>query len=254
MMAGLRIAGVDGCSGGWVVVTGNDGFDELEVLVVSRFAQLFQMAVQPNIVCVDIPIGLATSGPRDADVQSRKLVGVRRSSVFPAPERPLLAFARSDGLGREDGYAITNEWSWMHLGHGISKQNYNILGKIAEVDDFLGERPHLRVTDVRPTVSTATSLVFEIHPEMSFLEMNDGEPLPSPKRQSDGSAQRLGLLKRNIGMAVTRLSLHSGAKQDDLHDALAALWTAARIARGDEQRVPADAKRDALGLDIAIRY
>ena len=74
---------------------------------------------------IDIPIGLPESGPRPADVEARRRVGPRRNSVFPAPARAVLgattygeACARSRQVG----------------GKAISKQLFNILGKIAEVD------------------------------------------------------------------------------------------------------------------------
>ena len=43
------------------------------------------------------------------------------------------------------------------------------------------------------------------------------------------------------------------APMDDLYDALAALWSAERIARGEAQTLPDPGELDAMGLVAAIR-
>ena len=44
-----------------------------------------------QVIAVDIPIGLPDSAePRAADIEARKLLGKRRSSVFPTPHRAVL--------------------------------------------------------------------------------------------------------------------------------------------------------------------
>ena len=76
-------------------------------------------------VAIDIPIGLPESGPRRADVEARRRVGPRRNSVFPAPARAVLGATT---------YAEACARSRQVSGKAISKQLFNILGKIAEVD------------------------------------------------------------------------------------------------------------------------
>jgi hypothetical protein len=88
------LAGVDACRAGWVVAlaggTGSGGgaFDDVEVQVVATFAEVLGLGAAT--VAVDIPIGLPDAGPRVCDVAARRLLGPRRSSVFPAPVRAAL--------------------------------------------------------------------------------------------------------------------------------------------------------------------
>src|SRR5437870_3658001 len=78
---GPRLAGVDGCRLGWVVAT-DDGVEVVPALD--------DVLVQCDAVGIDIPIGLPDAGPRACDVEARRRLGPRRSSVFPAPRRALL--------------------------------------------------------------------------------------------------------------------------------------------------------------------
>ena len=53
------LAGVDGCKGGWIVAIASDEGSEAPLIrVVSRFADLFAGEIVPDLVAVDMPIGL----------------------------------------------------------------------------------------------------------------------------------------------------------------------------------------------------
>ncbi|MCU1350492.1 MAG: uncharacterized protein JWO56_3522 [Acidobacteria bacterium] len=143
------IAGVDGCSAGWMCV-----FEELpsrrigsEIFVSVR--ELFAAAPELEVLAIDIPIGFTETGPRACDVAARRLLGPKRgSSVFPAPIRPALA-ART--------YVEACEISFLAQKKKLSKQAWAIYPKIREVDELLRERPDLRdrVHEVHPEVSLA---------------------------------------------------------------------------------------------------
>ena len=100
-------------------------------------------------------------------------------------------------------------------------------------------------------------IVHEIHPELSFCEMNGGQPLIQSKKTPDGERQRVSALKHG-GFPETFLSplstLRSG--RDDFLDACAALWTAQRIYVKRAKRIPNDGEQeyDARGLDMAIWF
>ena len=58
--------------------------------------ELFAQIPAPAVFSIDIPIGLTDSGPRQCDIQARRLLGARRgTSVFPAPIRPALKCGQS---------------------------------------------------------------------------------------------------------------------------------------------------------------
>jgi predicted RNase H-like nuclease len=203
----MWVAGVDGCRAGWVVADSASG-----VTVVPSFAEI--LAVGYDVVGVDMPIGLLTvAGARACDVEARRLVGARRSSVFPAPSRAALA------------------WTTWAEAVGISKQTFNILSKVREVDALM-----------TPTLQTR---VCEVHPEASFSVLA-GAPMAWPKRTPAGRAERMAAL--SVGGSVPRLP---GAAPDDVLDAMAVLWSALRVARGVERRL-GDGAIDVRGLRMEI--
>lgn len=48
------------------------------------------LAAGADAVGIDIPIGLPSTGPREADLLARQFLGARRHSVFLAPARRAL--------------------------------------------------------------------------------------------------------------------------------------------------------------------
>jgi predicted RNase H-like nuclease len=93
--------------------------------------------------------------------------------------------------------------------------------------------------------------VREVHPEVSFAEML-GRPARASKKTWSGMRERLEPLQR-AGIAVEGLSGTGAAGVDDVLDAAAAAWTAARILRGEAISLPATPEVDpATGRPIAI--
>jgi predicted RNase H-like nuclease len=88
------LAGVDDCSFGWLCITKDLENGTLNSMISKSTAELFAQALSPTVFAIDIPIGLTDSGPRQCDIQARRLLGARRgTSVFPAPIRPVLHVA-----------------------------------------------------------------------------------------------------------------------------------------------------------------
>ena len=207
------MAGVDGCAAGWIVVTSND----VVVLPSLRVDQF-------GLVGVDMPIGLLDGPPRACDVAARKYLGPARSSVFPAPPRAALACA---------DYPSALAVARAATGRGISKQTFNIMQKVAELDDLIDS-------------GTRCSLI-EVHPECTFKMLNDDRNLPS-KKTNDGRVMRRRLLAEHFDIP---LHAPKGASIDDLLDAYAVLWSAQRFRRG-EHRVFGDGQRDARDIEMRI--
>lgn len=217
------VAGVDGCRRGWVVAVGRlDGRGAPNVSVVSSFHDLVVSVERGDlvVVAVDIPIGLPEHGSRRCDVEARQRLGPRRRSVFPAPVRAVLGSAT---------WEEANTRSRDVDGRGLAHQVFNLLPKIDEVDGLLSPSRQARVV--------------EAHPELCFASIAGG-PLPHSKRTIAGQAARTAL----VGVVPARLP---GAAADDVLDAHAALWTARRVAVGDEERLGCD-ERDARGLRMEI--
>ncbi|MGH7289525.1 MAG: DUF429 domain-containing protein, partial [Myxococcota bacterium] len=163
-------------------------------------------------------------------------LGDRRSSVFPAPPRPLL-----EAASWQQACRIRNSLE----GKKISQQTWAIVSKIREIDEAL-RRELARAAWVR-----------EVHPEVSFGAWR-GSPMAHAKKKPAGRSERLALVSRHFGdsafLEVRRRHLKRDVADDDILDAFAALWTAERILRGESSRLPEIPSHDRLGLPMQILY
>jgi predicted RNase H-like nuclease len=240
------VAGVDGCRGGWVAAfAAFSARGRLEVLYLAlfeRFADVLRTARRAVALAVDIPIGLletARPGGRDCDRLARSLLaaGKRQASVFTPPARAALAARDYRDAERRNGL-------------GLSRQAFNILPRIREVDRLMSPHRQRRV--------------FEAHPELAFLRLA-GRPLSPGKKSPRGRERRLRWLARYYGLRAAALrALATGIVRrygrravalDDTLDALALAVTAHHIARATAQRLPVGrAPRDRRGLRMQIVY
>ena len=195
--------GVDGCPGGWVfVVLGPDYYAHGRV---DSLDGLFAQIPHDGLVFIDMPIGLAHPGEigRRCDREARSHLGVRRSSVFATPSRMAL-----DATSYEEACTLNAKAS----GRKLSRQAYNILPKIREVDTYL--QAH----------AVARSRLRESHPELNFCGFA-GQPMRHNKRTPAGFAERLAVLDRfSSGACETMVAAHRqlharGVFRDDVVDA-----------------------------------
>jgi len=216
----MRVAGVDGCRGGWLVATARaEPFELVAVEVVADIAAVIADD-QLAYVAVDMPIGLPDNAPRACDAAARAMLGPRRSSVFSAPVRDVLsAVDYPDALVR----------SRAACGRGLSIQAWNLVPRIIQLDQAMTPRLQDRVR--------------ETHPELCFARLGAG-PLANPKRRADGRAERIAL----VG---TPPPTPRGAATDDVLDAIALAHGAAGFAR-DDGRCVGDHALDARGLRMQI--
>lgn len=228
------VGGADGCPPGWILVvrTAEGG---VESHLCRSAGALFEVARSFAALAIDIPIGIPEAGARPADREARALLGARRSSVFPAPVRAAL---------EATDYRDASERSFRAHGKRLSRQAYNIIPKIREIDRALRADP------------SAAARVHEVHPEVSFMLLNGGVPMPCAKKTAEGRAARLALVEREFAGAfapVRERYLKKDAQDDDLLDAFAALWSAERIAAGLARSIPAGPPRlDPVGLPMRI--
>jgi predicted RNase H-like nuclease len=230
------IAGVDGCRGGWFRASLETASGELRFEVVRAAAELAREP-HPAVVALDMPIGLPQAGPRACDREARLVLRERRSSVFPAPIRPALA-ARSQAEASE----ITRRAD----GRGVAAQAFGIFPKVRELDEALANDPALRAA------------IHEVHPEVCFWAWNGRRPMPWPKRARVGARERTALAEAWLGAGIVARARAGHTRhalaEDDILDAIAALWTAQRIAHGTAQTLPARPPRDASGLPMQIVF
>jgi predicted RNase H-like nuclease len=236
------VAGADGCRAGWIAAFAGVDHDDVRVRVVAKFADIFVAPEQPQVVAVDIPIGLpAHIGPegRGPERAVRPLLGERQSSVFAVP-------SRSAVYAPDFGAACRLALETSDPPKKVSKQLFMIAPKICEVDGMLRGAPEL------------IRRVFEVHPEVAFWRLNGERALAEPKKVK-GRPCRPGLALRRTLLAghgfpnaVTEQAAPAGAADDDLLDALACAVIARRILAGRATPFPDPPLRDDFGLPAAI--
>jgi predicted RNase H-like nuclease len=84
--------------------------------------------------------------------------------------------------------------------------------------------------------------------------MNGRRPMDHYKKTGPGEAERLALLSEAFADDLSAIHSPIGAGRDDLVDACAAAWTAARFARGEAGRLPEDPPLDSRGLRMEMVY
>ena len=227
-----RIAGVDGCRSGWLVVESNASLSACNWKIASQWNTI---ATDAEVIAVDMPIGISSNGVRQCEVEARNILSSCASRVFKTLPRGALRFSL-------DEWGKANQWSKDSGFGGISKQIWNIRGKILEIDAEITRGSQQRV--------------FEAHPELAFARCNGGRPFVS-KHSAEGIRIRRRLLERegfgSIGTWIKELR-GSGAKVDDLLDACALVLTARHIALGTALMLPDRVERDERGLRMSISY
>ena len=224
----MVVGGADGCRTGWVICR-RDADGALDIRVVKTLAEACEGLA---LLAVDMPIGFVDV-PRPAracEVEARRLLPGKASSVFPTPCRPALActtHANANAASRK-------------LGMGLNQQTFHLFPKMREVDELLRTQPGLK------------RIVYEAHPELAFARMNGDKPVLSKKRKPEGYAERCRLLARHgFECTVDRLS---GAARDDILDAIAVCRTALLIAERKATRLGPARARDRYGLPMNIWF
>lgn len=192
--------GIDGCRGGWLVALIDDEA-RLEHCLIRSLDEL--QSITATLALIDIPLHFADTTYRACEVAAQALLGVKkRASIFFTPHRAAVYAAT---------YAEANHLNRLHTGKGVSKQTWNICGKIKEANRFIGDHPAYPL--------------HEAHPELCFYVLNQRQPLLSKKSTLEGATDRLAIIARHnasypqvIANTLTNTK-RKDVKQDDVIDA-----------------------------------
>lgn len=230
-LSGDVVLGADATRGGWVgALLGVSGRGEPVILQARTIGELVSQATaraDVAVVGIDIPIGLPDESRRKADDQARQFLAGKASSVFSTPIRAAVEAPE---------YSSARAISVQRTGRSVSAQAYGLRAKILEVDRYVRGRPPVPV--------------IEVHPEASFAELA-GAPIITAKKEEGGAAARVAALQA-AGVGVSADLALRGAGLDDLLDACAAAWTAARYARGKARSIPEEPEHFSDGIPAAI--
>lgn len=198
--------GVDGCSSGWISSYKEDQI-KWKFAIFPTIERLWNAFSNVKLIMIDIPIGLRDKGnePRLCDKEARKyLTRSRSSSIFPTPCRSA-TYAAS--------YILANKLNRESTGKGLSKQTWNITGKIREVDVLLRND------------SKARHIFIESHPELCFAALSNSIPMKHYKKKEDGIKERLLVIEsfcKNSKQILNEVILQFSKKElsvDDILDA-----------------------------------
>jgi len=219
------IAGVVPCPKGWLVVSARLVSTVLSFeppQVIRDFVDVVDYRPTFTVIAVHAPLGLlekATPGGRTCDREARRLLGPRRgAAIATPPSRAGLADPGSEPLA-----AVVRQ----------------LLPRYTEVTAEMAPYRQRQL--------------YEVHPEVSFYQLNGDRPLKYPKRMRAGMEERLALLEDRMGGMDSVLSAGlPGIKTQHLLDAGACLWTARRIKARAVSRLPEDPEWDEQSLLMQI--
>ena len=212
-----NLVGIDGCSKGWVLVSGKSQSSLIDKVQFSKSLGLLLSGFEKAIVVIDMPTILSPKKyNRECDILAKKFLGKKKqSTIFLTPSRKILECKN---------YSSANELSKKKYGKGLSKQAWNLKEKIMEVE----------------SLKESTNKIIEGHPECSF-KMLKKAGLESSKKTAFGLFERLKLLEEeglNPIELGSKLESNIEVKPDDLIDAMILFWTARRVYEGNSYSLP----------------
>ncbi len=209
--------GIDACHSGWIMIVFDKSDHRFSYSFSATFSALFanhKTGKAYSRFLVDMPVGLppaknagdARMGQRSCDMQARKILGKKHASIFNPPCRQALA---------EKNYDSASATNYRMTGKKISRQSWNIVPRIKEVDEYLQKHRQ------------ADSFILESHPEIAFQKLNLHIPLQYSKKSTEGIQERLAILSKYMPEAktvfmqvVSDKTLRGKVRKDDIVDAL----------------------------------
>jgi predicted RNase H-like nuclease len=225
------VIGVDGCPGGWIAVIWNKGKAESKFFALGDFGKILKE--DADMIAVDMPIGFPDRHGRNADQEARGVLSPFGSRVFSVPCRDAVYAANWTEAIRINKLNSN--------GVSVTPVTNAIRPRMQEVDSIMSPSLEFRVR--------------EIHPEVTFFELNKRRPLAEKKKTREGELRRQELL-RDAGFPILDLDAQPYRKslvaRDDIVDACAAAVSALRIVQGLDIHYPVEEVRDRKGLLMRI--
>ncbi len=221
------VAGVTPCARGWLVASAKlNGatFAPEPPRILDSFAEVLDERPSFSTIALNAPVGYldkVNGGVRTCDRMARALLGRRGSTVHNAPTRSSLQ--ENADVGHDGLDAITNV----------------LLRRYREVAVEMA--PYRQRT------------VFEVHPELSFFQINGDVPLRWSKKFEAGMEERIALLRKRVPGSERIFEVEfQDVPKSHLLDVSAILWTARRIFAHAGTRLPRDPEWDEQGLRMEV--
>lgn len=226
------VIGIDGAPGGWLAVIWG------KTVTHQLFPNLHDaLQLDAEIIAIDMPIGFPEFSGRRVEKIARQMLKGKASSIFSVPARSAI---ENENASYQDACLINMQHSAPPK--KFSKQSFGIFPKMRELDCLM-----------TPELQTR---VHEVHPELSFAEMNNSRAVLTKKSRPDGRSERIKLLGVS-GFPWSQLPSATYLKKDvtdnDIVDACACAWSARRILEGRALSIPDQLEKDARGLVMSIK-
>lgn len=225
------VAGVEPVGGGWLVAPGNLQGITLApqpAFILGSLAEVLDYRPSFAIVALHAPVGAPDKpdGLRTCDDEARERLGRRRGAAVRAPSKAVLEASSFREAQELDPTVDIVRW------RSVSKAREAI-------------------TEVQ---SWRQRVVWEVNPELAFLQMNEGTALEHGRRTQHGRRVRRQLLEYKLPGSQRILDERPpGVREEKLTDALADLWTARRIMARAITRMSGDSPAwndDGVRMDI----
>ncbi len=221
------VAGVTPCGPAWLVAPAKlqgTVFAPEAPFLVSPFSEVVDQRPTFATIALNAPVGYldaAAAGGRTCDREARTLLGPKRgSSIQSAPVR-----------------SSTNELEFVD--EHLDAISMTLLPRYREV-----------AADMAPFRQRT---VYEVHSDVCFYELNEGQPMQWSKHSEAGLEERRRVLRAKFPGSERILSSEvPGASLSHLIDVSAFVWTARRIFARAAIRIPQDPEWDELGLRMEI--
>jgi predicted RNase H-like nuclease len=196
--------------------------------VFATFAEILDYRPSFEVIAIHCHLSFPeedTPGGRTCDRMARQLLGWPRSGAIGSPP------------SRE--YMRTHDHD-LRARKGLNPINARMMRRFAEVAEEM--QPYRQ------------RQVFEVHPELSFYQLNDDQPMQHSKYTEEGVAERRRLVESKIpGVdVVLDAQLQGGVTARHLLDATADMVTARRIAARAVTRLPEDPEWDEHGVRMEL--
>jgi predicted RNase H-like nuclease len=210
------------CARGWLVVSAKllgVNINPEGSRVLPLFVDVIDERPTFSAVALNAPIGYldkAVKGGRTCDRQARALLGPRRATIRSAP-------------------------TWASVGEDAE----DTVDHLDAVTKLLLPRYRQVAAEMAPFRQRS---IYQVHPELSFYQLNGDVPLSWPKSTEAGREERRALLQRIPGVGLILDADIPGVSLEHLLDATALVWTARRIFAHAATRIPTDPEWDSQGL------
>ena len=227
-----NIIGMDGCSAGWFTTKIADK-QSLIFNIIEDLNDDYLKKSNLSHIGIDIPLYLSKTGKRRAEIEARFLLKKRACTIFSPPTFNVL---------RAKNYIDACEINFKECGNRISKQSWNLFPKIKEAQKFLENNLICQVG------------IFEIHPELSFMAMNDMNLIEASKKTEIGKKIRIKLIQKffpsfsfeSVRDQYKKYQVHD----DDILDSISIVWSTQRIVDNIAQSVPKNPEK----INMKIYY